>query len=471
MTKAAPGLRALKGLIWLYLIILIFEGALRKWVLPSLANPLLIVRDPLVMLIYVVALSNKRFPVNGFVLADVFLAMAAFIGGLLSPYSNILVALIGLRCYFLHLPLIFVMERTLNRDDVFRLGKFLLWVSVPITVLVVAQFYAPQSNWVNLDVGGGITTGMPGADNRFRPSGTFSFTTGVGEFYPLVLAILLGFLLSQRRLWLILSVAAGLSVVIAVPFSINRTNAMTCAFILVTGGVSLFFLVKPPVLVARSILVVGAIALILSQLSFFQEGVSTFSDRWTSSTGTSKEGFRDAIVYRALDDVTPPLDYIFDSDSLTGFGVGFGTSMASGLLTGQRSFSLGESEWPRLLLEMGPVLGVVFIGLRIALCGRLIMACLGALRRNNVVPILLGVEAVLLTLNSQWSQPTTLGFSTFIAGLTFAAARLPVDPATLAPPPRQIEARWSPRPSQNWKPLGTPLPGPEEPSPLAGSTS
>ena len=39
----------LKKGIWLYFLLLIFEGALRKWLLPGLATPLLVVRDPIAM--------------------------------------------------------------------------------------------------------------------------------------------------------------------------------------------------------------------------------------------------------------------------------------------------------------------------------------------------------------------------------------------------------------------------------------
>ena len=35
--------------IWIYFYLLIFEGALRKWFLPSLATPLLVVRDPVAL--------------------------------------------------------------------------------------------------------------------------------------------------------------------------------------------------------------------------------------------------------------------------------------------------------------------------------------------------------------------------------------------------------------------------------------
>jgi hypothetical protein len=41
--------RRLRQLIWLYFWLLIFEGALRKWVFPGLSNILLLVRDPIAL--------------------------------------------------------------------------------------------------------------------------------------------------------------------------------------------------------------------------------------------------------------------------------------------------------------------------------------------------------------------------------------------------------------------------------------
>jgi len=470
MTATPTFVRALKGMIWVYLILLIFEGALRKWVLPGLSTPLLIVRDPVVIVIYLLAMSSKCFPINAFIIVDIFLAIGATIGGFFSPDSNFMVTIIGLRCYFLHLPLIFVMEKTLDRDDVFRMGKLILWVSLPITVLLVDQFYSPQTAWVNLDVGGNVGLGMSGALGHFRPSATFSFTTGVSEFYPLALAILLGFLVSRKPLSLILTIAAGLSVLIAIPFSISRTNFLTCAIVLVAALLSLMFLPKPPMLVARVLVIVAALAVILPWLGFLSDGMKVFKERWTMSTGEDAEGFKKNIVDRALSDVLLNSDYFFDSDSLMGEGVGFGTNMAQAYLTGKRNFALGESEWPRALLEMGPVLGAIFICLRMALAARMVVFSLLALRRENVLPILICVDGFLLILNAQWGQSTTLGFATFTAGLTFAAVNLPEGAAAPAKPRRPPAQRWSPRSREPWRPLGSRLPGPEAPPPLSGST-
>src|SRR3984893_17277631 len=71
-------LTALRRLIWLYFWVLIFEGALRKWIVPSLSHPLLIIRDPLVLLIYLQAGRWRRFLVDGPVLAY-FTLLACFI--------------------------------------------------------------------------------------------------------------------------------------------------------------------------------------------------------------------------------------------------------------------------------------------------------------------------------------------------------------------------------------------------------
>ena len=54
----------IKKLIWAYFFLLLFEGALRKWFLPSLSQGLLIIRDPLVIWIYYLSYIKGLFPLN-----------------------------------------------------------------------------------------------------------------------------------------------------------------------------------------------------------------------------------------------------------------------------------------------------------------------------------------------------------------------------------------------------------------------
>ncbi len=449
--------RLLQRLIWLYLILLLTEGALRKWVLPSLATPLLIVRDPLVILIYGVAMSRGKFAVNGFVAACFLLAVGSFAASLMAPETNLVVTIIGLRCYFLHLPLIFVMERALTVEDITKMGKFLLWFAIPETLLCVTQFYTTQSHWSNLTVGGQITEGMSGANGHFRPSGTFSFTTGVAEFYPLALAMLLGFMLTRQKLPLYLSVAAGVSIAVAIPVSISRTNAVTCALVLLAGGASLFVLPSAPRAIMRTVLTLGLVTMIASWMPHFNEGVDAFNSRWSEATGADTTGFQTNIVNRFFADLLPPFGLFFDTP-LLGQGVGSGTLMAQGYLTGQRLFTMGESEWPRLVVEMGPVLGLGFILLRVGLCVHLVRKSLAALRRANIWPILFSVEAFFLVLNAQWAQATIQGFATFCAGLALAACHINLT-AKKSP---SVKTDRRPPKGREWKErLYEPAPAPE----------
>jgi len=57
--------RRLVLLIDLYLVLLIVEGALRKWLLPSLSDPLLLVRDPVAIAICVLGYRSKNLVFDG----------------------------------------------------------------------------------------------------------------------------------------------------------------------------------------------------------------------------------------------------------------------------------------------------------------------------------------------------------------------------------------------------------------------
>lgn len=450
MASSSQTVKFLKGLIWLYLVLLLTEGALRKWIFPSLATPLLVARDPLVILIYFTAASCGRLVINGYVMACLMLALASFAGSLLAPDTNLIVTTIGLRCYFLHLPLIFVMEKTLEKNDIENMGKFLLWVAIPETLICAAQFHEPQTNWINFSVGGQITQGMSGALDKFRPEGTFSFTTGVAEFYPLALAALLGMVMTWKKLPWVLIWASAVSIILAVPVSISRTNAVTCGLVLLVAGGAALALPRAPRVLVRTIFFLGLVTMTVSQLPRFNEGVQAFNARWTNSTGNDVQGFQDNIVGRFFSDLVPAPGLLFDTPAL-GQGVGRGTQMAQGFLTGHRQFALGEAEWPRLILEMGPVLGLAFILLRIALCVRLCSVSFRALRRENIWPILFSVPAFFLVLNAQWGQATTLGFATFSAGLAFASSRMKLAAASSRPARRRY-----PRQPQWVKPLPEP---------------
>jgi hypothetical protein len=153
-SKVGDEFALLRRLIWLYLILWLIEGGLRRWFLPGLATPLLLVRDPVVVLIYVLAAARGVFPGNGFIIAGGVLAVLSFANALAIGHGNPAVAAYGVRCDFLHVPLIFIMGRVLRREDLLRMAKLAVIIAIPYTMLLVAQFNAPQDAWVNRGLGG-----------------------------------------------------------------------------------------------------------------------------------------------------------------------------------------------------------------------------------------------------------------------------------------------------------------------------
>lgn len=175
VTIADPN-RLLKQGIWMYFLLLIFEGALRKWLLPGLATPLLIIRDPIALWLLVKAwqrgLLPSEFNMTGMKLIGVLSIFTGFYLG----HGNLFVALFGARIFLLHFPLIFVIGNIFTAKDVIKMGKVTLWVSIFMTILIAFQFNSPQSAWVNRGIGGDMKgAGFAGALGYFRPSGTFFY--------------------------------------------------------------------------------------------------------------------------------------------------------------------------------------------------------------------------------------------------------------------------------------------------------
>src|SRR6185437_9578517 len=110
--------QSIKNAIWLYYILLIFEGALRKWILPGLATPLLVIRDPIAIWIIYVAWQRGLFPSNIYLNAMVIIGLLGLYMGIFVGHGNVIVALYGARIMLLHFPLIFVIGKVINREDI-----------------------------------------------------------------------------------------------------------------------------------------------------------------------------------------------------------------------------------------------------------------------------------------------------------------------------------------------------------------
>ena len=118
----------------------------------------------------------------------------------------------------------FAIGKIFNHEDVEKLGKATLWISLPMVVLTGLQFYSPQSAWVNRGVGGDESgAGFQGALGFFRPPGTFSFTNGNALFFAFTSVFIFYFLLQPNKINKTLLICSGIALIASVPISISRT--------------------------------------------------------------------------------------------------------------------------------------------------------------------------------------------------------------------------------------------------------
>ncbi len=224
-----PELLWARRLTWLYFWLLILEGALRKWAFPTLADPLLLIRDPLVLLIYFLAGTRRRFPMNGFIFASVILAACLGVSALLWGHGNLWVALYGLRTDFLHLPLIFVIPEIFSLDDVKNFGRAILWASMPMTLLVALQFLSSPESLLNVAVGG-TPSQLQGALGHVRPAGTFSFVTGTANFLAFQTVFIAAFFIAGECK--LLRTASLVCLIFALICSVSRSALLSCGLVL-----------------------------------------------------------------------------------------------------------------------------------------------------------------------------------------------------------------------------------------------
>jgi len=404
----------IRRLIWLYFFLWVFEGALRFWVLPGLSNPLLIVRDPVVIAIYMIALSAGLMPMNGFTAGCFLLSIAAFALAVMIGHGNVVVALYGVRAAFLHLPLIFVIQRFWRQKDMERLGKVLLWMAVPMAFLAVYQFKSPAESWINQG-------GMRAHYSTVRPAGTFSFVSGMVAFASLVTAFLANSFTSWRQFGVVRSTAAAGAALAMVAVSNSRTMTFSVGIIFVMMIGLILFRGTKAVSVLMLLGVVGLATSTISTTEFFDEGTASLKRRFVDASGG--KGVLDGAVDRVFGNFAAGIA-VTEVAEWFGHGVGYGTNAGAQMLTGRRVFLSGETEWTRVVLELGPVLGWIFLIMRLAVGGLMLRAGFKAMKQDNLLPMLLFGAGAMPVVMGQWGIPTNQGFATLIAGFCLAGARL-----------------------------------------------
>ena len=423
-TQSNSDIDLLKKGIWLYFFLWVFEGALRKWVLPGLSSPLLIIRDPLAIWLLIMAGKQNLFVLNHYIIGMGIIGFVGILTAIFFGHKSLSVALFGARILLIHFPLIFVIGRVFTYEDVIKMGKMIVYISIPMAMLVAMQFYSPQSAWVNRGVGGDIEGGgFSGAMGFFRPPATFSFITGTVAYYTLAASFIIFFWLNRSNTKQIILYAATFALIVVIPLSISRSLFFGVAIVLIFMAMAIGRKTEYLGKMVFGAVIISLLVIFLSGKSFFQTGTEAFTSRFETAN-EQEGGVEGVLIDRFLGGMFAALS---NSSVLPffGYGLGMGTNAGSKLLTGSSGFLIAEGEWGRVIGELGPLMGIVMIFLRLQLGFIVAIASYKNLARGNLLPWLLLSMVLINVPQGQWAQPSSLGFSVLVCGLAIAALKGP----------------------------------------------
>jgi len=185
----------LRTLVLVFVLLVIVEGAIRKWLLPEFSTGVFVFKDIVLLLAFgaYIGLRHSRFPRSLDVV--VWPVWAVLVLGYAAMAAFSFESLVGLRYYLAPLPLI-VLVPELLRDtrDLERIATWGVAISVPIGVLATLQYVSPLDSPLNTYAWGseGVASfgveeeGLFSSLERPRVTGTFSYISTYASFLTAV---------------------------------------------------------------------------------------------------------------------------------------------------------------------------------------------------------------------------------------------------------------------------------------------
>ncbi|HXU38811.1 MAG TPA: O-antigen polymerase [Blastocatellia bacterium] len=374
--------------IQIILVVVIIEGALRKWFLPSASELVYFYKDVLMaatLIGYIRKRRKRPFVIQRrlrvlFIVLGVFLLYTALSLGL-AVETHPLIGLLGLKAYCLYIPLAFITVRAFPDKE--RLIGFLKWyalIVLPVAGVGVMQFLdTNQQSAINRYAIGeqvpgqvaGIATFSTSAGSYFvRITSTFSYVTGLSVYLPIMFALLLAMssLYAKRGLSrgskILYYSALGATVVTAF---MTGSRGAVLSMVVVAVIFYLFTSGRQTVRRLQQIAVVGVI-LFIAFTSIFPQAYDAFYNRTFGGEERVTEGWE-----RMTNSLSLPITEASYA-GLFGYGIGLTQNGVPALMKRLGMADQGnpipigfEGEPGRVTLELGIVGFVLYTLLRLIL--------------------------------------------------------------------------------------------------------
>ncbi|MEJ8848965.1 hypothetical protein [Variovorax rhizosphaerae] len=422
LSMARPALSRTGRLFIGVLLIVVFEGAVRKWGTSAATLPMILLRDAMALyLIFHAWKSGHLRTYKNQTAVLVAWTCCVIAWGLLQVIlndSNPVVFLIGLRFWLLYVWFGFAAAASMTETD-FRAAMLTSTVLlILLAPLVVLQYASPPGARINTEVDSVDDEVFIVIAGVVRTTATFSFTAGFSTFLSLVIPVALAVVAARKRRLshVFLAVAAFTalvteSIVSGARSAVIFSGAMVAIYLL--GRLVFSKAADKARALLTLLLVLGAIAILAI---IFQTAIENTQQRFGEAAETENFWARLLVVFAG-----EPVVY----DQLSFLGVGFGqlSNLAGYVRSGVAGFTLAEAEAGRVLLEGGAV-GGLYTAMKLIVMGLgLYRSLVIAIRRAIIYPLLLWVSLAIALLTwsaiGQLSANALLGFA-----LAFALAAL-----------------------------------------------
>ncbi len=401
-----------------------FEGAIRKWVLPGSSEVYFLKDFVVIGAVLSISLSSVKLKlIPGYQRVVKWFAIVAVVIGLCALNTNLgslLTAVFGVKSYLLYPLLIVVVPRVLPTfGSLQRSVRIFLLLAIPVCLLGMAQFAAPADSALNRYAIGEEDIATFGEYGAVRITGTFAYISGHTAFLLVLLAVCLGAIGTDDRISWRLTALATLFLAIGNLFMTGSRAVFYIAGGLVVCSLVAFGFTRSAVSRRlRSFLLIAVVVTALVTSTEVKRAYEALLYRFESTD----EEFMD----RAFQHHDILLDLAAYSGPF-GFGPGitqpgaFALQVALNLPPPAVTPPVVEAEYARILVEVGVIGAILWYAFRIVV----IYALWQSYRYLNKTELRFWTFLVMLlhvlTLNGSVVLNHTFGlFYWLLAGVAFA---------------------------------------------------
>lgn len=362
------------------LVLVVIEGALRKWFLPQASEMIYFLKDVVILGAYVnyfgFSKNQSKWMLNKSIINILIFIIAGWgIFQIFNPsLGSPLVGVFGWKAYLYYVPLMWMVPDLFRSESELQdfLREYLLLL-IPVGILAVAQFFSPASSLLNVYVRtakqGVSTFGIAGLN--VRVTGTFSYLSGYAVYLSVCFGLLMPLLLIKQPLrWRILVLIEAFLLIV----TSLMTGARSLVFleVLFLLGYLIVQAVSRPADLwhgSKRILLPG-LAIAIAAGVWFSPAIDLF---WKRAT------LNEDVPQRIANTFTQPFEF-FKYKQIDGYGIGAAHQatpalrQALNLPSGEIIPVYNELETSKIALELGPIGFSLWYALRIS-----IIAALGLL--------------------------------------------------------------------------------------------